>query len=83
MTTKTKYKYLAVTGRIPEDDEDSVYTFENMTKDEARKAFEKALYADDYSDKTPKQVRKDWGLACYLGWVFTSDSPIDITFHTN
>lgn len=73
-----KYPHIVVIGRIPEDDEDSIYVYENLTETEAREEFEKTLYADDWGDKTPSSVEADWGVSCYINAVLTSDTPINI-----
>ncbi len=77
MSKPTKYPYLAVIGRVPGDDEDSIYLFENKTLTQASKAFEMHLY-DDCPEETPTQVRKDWGESCYITQILVSDAEIEI-----
>lgn len=73
----TKYPHIAVIGRIPGDDEDSTYLFDNMTETQARKAFEESIYGDLADDeKTPATVRKDWGVSCVINYILVSDSEI-------
>ena len=77
MSTPIKHKYIVVIGRIPEEDEDSVYFFNDLTEAQARKAFEKNIYFDLADDeKTPSKVRKDWGVSCYINLILAADSEI-------
>jgi hypothetical protein len=77
MSKPIKHNYVVVIGRIPEEDEDSVYFFNNLTEAQARKAFEKSIYADQYDDeKTPSKVRKDWGVSCYINLILAADTEI-------
>lgn len=71
-----KYPHIAVIGRIPEDDEDSIYFFTDLTEIEARSAFEKAIYDDICGDKTPSEVEEQWGVSCYINAILASDSKI-------
>lgn len=76
MSKSTKYKHLVVIGRVPEDDEDSIYSFQNLTEPQARKAFERAIYGDLADEKSPAQTRRDWGISCYINLILTSDTEI-------
>lgn len=73
----TKYKHIVVIGRIPEDDEDSVYMFTDLTESEAREAFVGAIYGDQYDEeKTPERVEEQWGVSCYINCILASDTEI-------
>lgn len=69
-----KYPHITIIGRIPNED-NLVATFHDMTLAEAKRAFDKYLYASEEMDHR-KQIKKDWGIAYYLDFIFTSDSPI-------
>jgi len=45
-----RYKHLALIGRIPFDDEDSCYIFQDKNLDEATEAFVQQIYEDSGRD---------------------------------
>lgn len=71
-----KYPYIVVIGRIPEDDEDSVYMYTNLTEEEAREEFVKSIYADGPHEETPESVEEQWGVSCYINCILASESEI-------
>lgn len=77
MSDPIKYKHIVAIGRIPEDDEDSVYMFTDLTEQEAREAFVVSIY-DDLGDdeKTPELVEEQWGVPCYINCILASETPI-------
>jgi len=72
-----KHPCVAVVGRIPHDDEDSCYIFEDMTRAEAAQAFEDVMYAED-GNQNPDQVEKENGSTVYINHILVSDSPITL-----
>lgn len=76
------HNYLAVIGRIPGEDEDTMLKFEHMSVDRAKGAFEERMYRyySDGNNETAEQERKDvisrYGDAIYISFVLTSVSPI-------
>ena len=73
----TYHNYIAVIGRLPGDDEDSMILFENMTRQQAEQAFEEEMYEDEI-DATEKYNRNclEPGCAVFINHILTSDSPI-------
>lgn len=75
------HNYIAVIGRIPFDDEDSMYCFENMTMEDAMFAFSAAIYSDTYSDECVEEVReqnaKEHGIDVFINHILVSESPIE------
>lgn len=67
------FPHIAVTGRIHGDDEDSVYTFESMTEEQAREAFKDAIFTDRDFDAEARQ-----GTEVYINHVLASTAPIEI-----
>lgn len=74
---QTIFAGIAVTGRIPGDDEDRTFVFEGMTRAEAITQFEDEIYA---TEKSPEASRADvlaeHGRAVFLTSVLVSDAPI-------
>lgn len=82
-----QHKHIAVIGRIPHDDEDSCFIFNNMTLDESYQAFSDAIYKKMLSDSEPTALE-----ACcqdniaqeapdrdvYITHVIVSDAPMKI-----
>jgi hypothetical protein len=70
-------KHYAIIGRIPFDDEDSCYTMEAESREEAVEIFEERIAkAAGYEDA--EQCRKDTADGCiYINHVLVSESPID------
>lgn len=78
MSESKEYKHIVVIGRIPEDDEDSVYIFTNLTEQEARNAFVESIYGDLFDDeKTPEKVEEQWGVSCFITCILASDTEIE------
>ena len=77
MSDPIKYKHIVVIGRIPEDDEDSVYMFTDLTEQEARDAFVESIYEDLFDEeKTPEVVEEQWGDSCFINCILASETPI-------
>ena len=68
--------YFAVTGRIPDSDEDSCFVFHAASREEAEAAFGESLYL--HSDQDAETVKKHHGDAFYVTTVLRSASPIEI-----
>ena len=76
--------YYAVIGRIPFDDDDSCMVFEQMTEEEARKAFAFEMFrqktsSDELAREEQQASIKDVGgdLGVYITHVLASQSPIE------
>lgn len=69
LSDEKRYYSIAIIGRIPGDDKDSCYVYENMSESEALKAFT----ADIYDDKL---VEKEHGVTVFHNMTLVSDSPI-------
>lgn len=73
----TRYNCVAVQGRIPFDDDDSILIFENCTREEACQQFSDAMYNGD-EEAREADIRKhgsDYGV--FIIAVLASNSPID------
>ena len=73
--------YWAVSGRIPGDDEDIVYTFRCTTKEEAMDAFKDAIWANEVGseaeiNQSKEDLRKLHGSTVFINSVISSTSPI-------
>lgn len=73
--------FYAVIGRIPGDDEDSVYTYENVTRIEAKVQFAKDIYNDGESSSGAAEdhmeaIFREHGGYVFINQVLSSDSPI-------
>lgn len=66
------HKHLAVIGRIPGQDEDTLLQFEEMTARAAVAEFTTQMYGGRVPD--PKQTR--FGETIYVTHLLVSDSPI-------
>ena len=76
-------KFYAVIGRIPGDDEDSCYTYENVTRKQAVKLFEKDIYNDGESSAGEVADVREYAFKChgvtvFINHVLSSDSAIEI-----
>lgn len=72
-------KFYAVIGRIPGDDDDSCYTYEVATRQEAVKAFKKDIYNDSEgseAEDAKENIFKEYGVTVFIAHVLCSDSPI-------
>jgi hypothetical protein len=76
---QTDTQCFAVAGRIPFDDEDSVYCYNNCTRDEAEERFAKDIYNDADRDDED-HVAEENGTAVYINAVLTSKTPIQLVF---
>lgn len=78
----TPFSYFAVTGRIPGDDEDTVFCFPAGSKAEAISAFDDAIYAlrFDHEDKIEEardRAYNDAGVTVFVISVMQSNQPIE------
>lgn len=79
----TYHNYVAVIGRIPFDDEDSLYLYENMTRQQAVKAFAREMYENTYAEADIEaeleRCRCETGcdLGVFVNHVLVSQSPIE------
>lgn len=72
-----RLRYWAVTGRIPGDDEDSLYVFHVATREEALEAFAEAMWEDEPDAETARDaVIREHGQPVFWNSVVVSDSPI-------
>ncbi|QOX80811.1 hypothetical protein FY034_17460 (plasmid) [Trichlorobacter lovleyi] len=74
LSDNRRYGGMAIIGRVPGDDEDSCYVYENMSESEALKAFEIEIYQD--STDTPDLIEKEHGVTIFHNMTLVSDSPI-------
>lgn len=71
-------RYWAVTGRIPGDDEDTLYVFHVATLNEAMDAFAEAIWEDEMDAEVSRDaVIREYGQPAFLNSVVVSDSPIE------
>lgn len=71
-------RYYAVTGRIPGDDEDSMYVFHVASREEAVALFTDEIYSETTCpEETRANVVKAHGQAVYINTVVVSDSSIE------
>ena len=79
---KPKPKYWAVTGRIPGDDEDSVYLCETTSRAVAVRHFDRSIWDDVSTPESYRadraRCRKQYGDTTYINSVMSSDTPITI-----
>lgn len=68
-------QYYAVAGRIPGDDEDSVYFFNAATAAEAQAAFEEAIWEGE-SESDREGVEAEHGVTVFINAVLVSSAPI-------
>jgi hypothetical protein len=71
--------FYAVVGRIPGDDEDSVYLFQgdSMTPEELTSIFaEKIYYSNNRTDQN--EIYNSWGTEVFINHILSSESPIEI-----
>lgn len=72
-----KLKWFAVTGRLPGDDEDTLYVFNVATREDAIKAFEQAMYDNEVNpEETRESVFKEHGQYVFVNSIVSSDTPI-------
>lgn len=70
-------RYWVVTGRIPEDDDDTLLVFHAATREEAVGAFEEELYSlSCYDEHERADIVSAYGEAVYIINVAVSDSQI-------
>lgn len=75
--TVSTLKWYAVTGRIPGDDEDSLYVFQVGSREDAIKAFEEAIWAEETdAEEGRESVFNEHGQYVFLNSIVVSDSPI-------
>lgn len=74
LSDEMRHNSIAIIGRVPGDDEDSCYVYENMSESEALKAFEIEVYED--STDTPELIEKEHGVTIFHNMTLVSDSPI-------
>lgn len=78
MNDEQPLRYWAVTGRIPGDDEDTLHTFHVATRDEAMRAFEEAMWADEPDPETGREnVRKEHDTTVFINSIVVSDTQIE------
>lgn len=71
-------RYWALTGRIPGDDEDTLYVFHVATLNEAMDAFAEAIWEDEMDAEVSRDaVIREYGQPVFLNSVVVSDSPIE------
>jgi hypothetical protein len=73
----SKVGHYAVIGRIPFDDEDSCYIYDNVTRDEAVDQFEADIYEDSGRDDQEETTERE-GSAVYISHVLFSESEIKL-----
>ncbi len=66
---------VAVVGRIPFDDEDSVYCYEGVTIKQAIAMFNADIYADDGREDAAEVIQKE-GRSTFITRVLVSETPI-------
>ena len=84
------HNYVVVVGRIPGDDESTSIAFEQVTEEEARRAFADAIYEMAFSyeqdgaerrrqivESRARNIKEQGGdLGVFIDYVFASESPI-------
>ena len=79
-----QYKFIAVIGRIPGSDEDTSYTFSDMTVEKAHRAFAGEIYRDTYSSEIEREevrgqnICSEGGLGVYINHTLISDTEITV-----
>lgn len=73
--------YYVIIGRIPGDDEDTVYTCRAANRSEAESLFEAEMHANVTLDELDAITRAN-GMNLYINWVLASETPI-ATLSTN
>lgn len=72
------HKSIAVVGRIPFDDEDSIFVFENVTELQAQDLFIEAIYKaaniPDPGEESDERI--------FINAILTSESPISVEMYT-
>lgn len=73
--------YWAITGRIPGDEEDSLYVMQAPNREEAEAAFVAAIWADEPGDEKSREEAKQnvlsrHGQLVYMNSVICSQTPI-------
>lgn len=72
----TYHNYIAVIGRIPGDDEDTLLTFEHTTVEDAKANFADAMW--DMDDKTYREtVFAEHGTDIFINHILVSESPME------
>ena len=80
-----QYKFVAVIGRIPGSDEDTCYTFSDMTVKEAHQAFAGEIYRDTYRGEIEREevrgcnICAEGGLGVYINHTITSETEMTVT----
>lgn len=84
------HNYVVVVGRVPGDDESTSVAFEQVTAEQARRAFADAIYemafsyvredeerARQIAESRASNIREQGGdLGVFIDYVFASESPI-------
>ena len=73
--------YYVIIGRIPGDDEDTVYVCRAENRSEAESMFEAEMHASATLDELDT-IARIHGTNLYTNWVLASETPID-TLSTN
>jgi hypothetical protein len=87
----TYHNYAIVVGRVPGDDESTSIAFEQVTEEEARRAFADAIYEMAFSyvqdnaernrqivESRASNIKEHGGdLGVFIDFVFASQSPIN------
>lgn len=74
----TYHNYVAVIGRIPYDDEDSILFFEQCTLEEAYQRFSDEMYEGDSKAREDNIRAHGCDGGVYVNAVLASDSPIKV-----
>jgi hypothetical protein len=70
-------QYYAVTGRIPGDDEDSIYVVRAVSRGTAIDAFEEALWEYELDrEARQEELEREVGRHTFINSVVVSDTPI-------
>ena len=74
----TTLRYWAVTGRIPGDDEDQLFTFHLPTRYDAIAAFDRAIWDSELNSETAREsVFNAHGQTVFINSIVASDAPIE------
>lgn len=73
--------WIAISGRIPEDDEDSCYIYEGISVAKAKARFGKDIYADTGLGKEEMaENTSEFGESVFINTILVSESEIKVEY---
>jgi len=74
-----KHPYLVVIGRLSGDDEDTLLSLQNMTREDAEAAFEAHIASDNGASSLAELQENNEDARVYVNQILTASTEITIT----